>query len=399
MKQRKKIDYSYFDKQAANQSQLIQLVSAMQDDKLHGCERKKRWEWERLQAAIFHLKTKALALRQYQDSGAVLINQSKNALITAMAAGYVLKGEMTLGMMLSVQYIIGQLNAPIDQLIQFMRSWQDARLSLNRLAEIHVQPEEEDHTDNYACLNLYTLDKDIQVNQLDFTYDGLHPVLHQINLTIPRGKQTAIVGMSGSGKTTLIKLLLGYYPPTGGDILINNTSLSNFSMADWRSHCGVVMQDGYLFSDSIAGNLAPGEEEIDLERLQYASRLTNMDEYIRSLPLGYNTLIGPDGMNLSQGQKQRLLIGRAIYKNPALLFLDEATNALDANNEREIMERLQLFFAGRTVITVAHRLSTVRRADQIVVIHQGGIAESGTHEELIDKHGYYYQLVKNQLEL
>jgi ATP-binding cassette subfamily B protein len=399
MKQRKKIDYNYFDKQSANQSQLIQLVSAMQDIKLHGCERKKRWEWERLQTSIFHLRTKALALRQYQDSGAILFNQSKNALITAMAAGYVLKGEMTLGMMLSVQYIIGQLNAPIDQLIQFMRSWQDARLSLNRLAEIHVQPEEERPMNNYTCLNSDTLNKDLQVNQLDFTYDGLHPVLQQINLTIPRGKQTAIVGMSGSGKTTLIKLLLGYYPPTGGDILIDEISLSNYSMADWRSHCGVVMQDGYLFSDTIAGNMAPGEEDIDMERLQYASRLTNMDEFIRSLPLGYNTLIGPEGMNLSQGQKQRILIGRAIYKNPALLFLDEATNALDANNEREIMERLQPFFTGRTVITVAHRLSTVRQADQIVVIHKGSIAESGTHEELIKVHGYYYQLVKNQLEL
>lgn len=396
MNQRKELDFKYFSKQSKNQSKLIQLVTGMQEIKLHGCEKQKRWEWENIQASLFKIRTKGLALRQYQDSGAVLINQTKNILITALAAGSVIKGDITLGMMLSVQYIIGQLNAPVDQLINFLRSYQDAKLSLNRLSEIHEQPEEEEGNQK---TDISAINECINVRNLVFSYDGLFNVLENIQLTIPEGKQTAIVGMSGSGKTTLIKLLLGYYNPSIGDIQVNSNSISNYSMKAWRKMCGIVMQDGLIFSDSIASNIAPGDETIDIFRLQEAATTANIHEFILSLPLGYNTQIGSEGLNLSQGQKQRILIARAVYKNPAVLFLDEATNALDANNEKFIMDKLQNFFKGKTVVVVAHRLSTVRRADQIVVIDKGRIAERGTHEELLGLKGAYYNLVKNQLEL
>jgi len=353
-------------------------------------------EWERIQASLFQLRIKGLALRQYQDSGAVLINQTKNILITALAAGYVIKGELTLGMMLSVQYIIGQMNAPVDQLINFLRSYQDAKLSLNRLSEIHNQPEEENGNQKSG---ITSLQEGINIKNLGFSYDGARQVLEDIQLSIPEGKQTAIVGMSGSGKTTLIKLLLGFYLPTSGEIQVNSASLVQYSMKAWRKMCGIVMQDGLIFSDSIAVNIATGEEEIDTIRLQEAAMTANIHDFIIALPLSYNTQIGSEGLNLSQGQKQRILIARAVYKNPGVLFLDEATNALDANNERYIMDKLQKFFKGRTVVVVAHRLSTVRRADQIVVIDKGRIAEKGTHEELINLKGAYYNLVKNQLEL
>lgn len=396
MNQRKELDFKYFSKQSKNQSKLIQLVTGMQEIKLHGCEKQKRWEWERIQASLFQLRIKGLALRQYQDSGAVFINQTKNILITALAAGYVIKGELTLGMMLSVQYIIGQMNAPVDQLINFLRSYQDAKLSLNRLSEIHNQPEEENGNQKSG---ITSLQEGINIKNLGFSYDGAHQVLEDIQLSIPEGKQTAIVGMSGSGKTTLIKLLLGFYLPTSGEIQVNSASLVQYSMKAWRKMCGIVMQDGLIFSDSIAVNIATGEEEIDTIRLQEAAMTANIHDFIIALPLSYNTQIGSEGLNLSQGQKQRILIARAVYKNPGVLFLDEATNALDANNERYIMDKLQKFFKGRTVVVVAHRLSTVRRADQIVVIDKGRIAEKGTHEELINLKGAYYNLVKNQLEL
>lgn len=399
MKKRAELDHKRFAQQSANQSTVVQLVNGMQEIKLSACEQQKRWEWERIQAKLFKVNIKSLALRQYQDSGAVLINQSKNLLITALVASLVVKGEMTLGMMLSVQYIIGQLNSPVNELIAFARDMQDARLSMDRLSEVRDKPDEEAPT--RELLREIPEGKEIRLQNLNFKYDPLseYPTLDDINLVIPPGKQTAIVGMSGSGKTTLVKLLLGFYPPASGDIFIGDTPLGSYSIREWRKRCGVVMQDGFIFSDSIAGNIAPGVEHIDKKRLRHAAEVANIHDFIEELPLAYNTKIGQEGHGLSQGQKQRILIARAVYKGPEFIFFDEATNALDANNERTIMNNLQTFFKGRTSVVVAHRLSTVRNAEQIIVIEQGRIAETGTHEALIALEGRYYKLVKNQLEL
>lgn len=399
MKKRAELDHKRFAQQSANQSTVVQLVNGMQEIKLSACEQQKRWEWERIQAKLFKVNIKSLALRQYQDSGAVLINQSKNLLITALVASLVVKGEMTLGMMLSVQYIIGQLNSPVNELIAFARDMQDARLSMDRLSEVRDKPDEEDPT--RELLREIPEGKEIRLQNLNFKYDPLseYPTLNDINLVIPPGKQTAIVGMSGSGKTTLVKLLLGFYPPASGDIFIGDTPLGSYSIREWRKRCGVVMQDGFIFSDSIAGNIAPGVEHIDKKRLRHAAEVANIHDFIEELPLAYNTKIGQEGHGLSQGQKQRILIARAVYKDPEFIFFDEATNALDANNERTIMNNLQTFFKGRTSVVVAHWLSTVRNAEQIIVIEQGRIAETGTHEALIALEGRYYKLVKNQLEL
>ena len=399
MKKRAELDHKRFAQQSANQSTVVQLVNGMQEIKLSACEQQKRWEWERIQAKLFKVNIKSLALRQYQDSGAVLINQSKNLLITALVASLVVKGEMTLGMMLSVQYIIGQLNSPVNELIAFARDMQDARLSMDRLSEVRDKPDEEDPT--RELLREIPEGKEIRLQNFNFKYDPLseYPTLDDINLVIPPGKQTAIVGMSGSGKTTLVKLLLGFYPPASGDIFIGDTPLGSYSIREWRKRCGVVMQDGFIFSDSIAGNIAPGVEHIDKKRLRHAAEVANIHDFIEELPLAYNTKIGQEGHGLSQGQKQRILIARAVYKDPEFIFFDEATNALDANNERTIMNNLQTFFKGRTSVVVAHRLSTVRNAEQIIVIEQGRIAETGTHEALIALEGRYYKLVKNQLEL
>ena len=399
MKKRAELDHKRFAQQSANQSTVVQLVNGMQEIKLSACEQQKRWEWERIQAKLFKVNIKSLALRQYQDSGAVLINQSKNLLITALVASLVVKGEMTLGMMLSVQYIIGQLNSPVNELIAFARDMQDARLSMDRLSEVRDKPDEEDPT--RELLREIPEGKEIRLQNLNFKYDPLseYPTLDDINLVIPPGKQTAIVGMSGSGKTTLVKLLLGFYPPASGDIFIGDTPLGSYSIREWRNRCGVVMQYGFIFSDSIAGNIAPGVEHIDKKRLRHAAEVANIHDFIEELPLAYNTKIGQEGHGLSQGQKQRILIARAVYKGPEFIFFDEATNALDANNERTIMNNLQTFFKGRTSVVVAHRLSTVRNAEQIIVIEQGRIAETGTHEALIALEGRYYKLVKNQLEL
>ena len=399
MKKRAELDHKRFAQQSANQSTVVQLVNGMQEIKLSACEQQKRWEWERIQAKLFKVNIKSLALRQYQDSGAVLINQSKNLLITALVASLVVKGEMTLGMMLSVQYIIGQLNSPVNELIAFARDMQDARLSMDRLSEVRDKPDEEDPT--RELLREIPEGKEIRLQNLNFKYDPLseYPTLDDINLVIPPGKQTATVGMSGSGKTTLVKLLLGFYPPASGDIFIGDTPLGSYSIREWRKRCGVVMQDGFIFSDSIAGNIAPGVEHIDKKRLRHAAEVANIHDFIEELPLAYNTKIGQEGHGLSQGQKQRILIARAVYKDPEFIFFDEATNALDANNERTIMNNLQTFFKGRTSVVVAHRLSTVRNAEQIIVIEQGRIAETGTHEALIALEGRYYKLVKNQLEL
>ncbi len=399
MKRRGDLDYRRFAQMAANQSKVIQLIQGMQEIKLDGCEQQKRWEWERIQERLFKVSVKSLALGQYQQSGAVFINEVKNILISVIAAKSVVDGNMSLGMMLAVQYIIGQLNSPIEQLISFFNLTQDAKISLERLGEIHLRNDEEDL--DGALNNEIPVDKDIVLNNLSFRYAEPESdlVLKDINLKIEVGKQTAIVGTSGSGKTTLIKLLLGFYPPINGEITIGKNNLNTYSLNRWRELCGVVMQDGFIYSDTIANNIAPKVEGIDKQRLLHSAKISNIADFVDSLPLHYNTKIGNEGHGLSQGQKQRILIARAVYKNPKFIFLDEATNSLDANNEKVILENLQEFFKGRTVIVVAHRLSTVKNADQIVVLEKGKVVEIGTHKELSELKGFYYTLVKNQLEL
>ncbi len=354
---------------------------------------------ERIQARLFKISVQGMALSQYQQSGTVFINETKNIVISFFAAYSVIKGEMTLGMMLAVQYIIGQLNAPIDQFIGFMHAYQDAKISLERLGEIHNKEDEENIEEQKIAI--LPKDKTIRIKNVKFQYDKPHGemVLKDVSLTIPENKITAIVGTSGSGKTTLVKLMLGFYEVNSGEILVGDNRLENYSQSWWRSQIGAVMQDGFIFNDTIAKNIAVGQETIDKKRLLEAVKVANIQSFIESLPLGYNTKIGSEGHGLSQGQKQRILIARAVYKNPHYLFFDEATNALDANNERKIMENLNNFFKGKTVVIVAHRLSTVKNADQIVVIEKGKINETGTHKELTAQKGAYYELVKNQLEL
>jgi ATP-binding cassette subfamily B protein len=358
-----------------------------------------RWDWEKLQATLFRLKVKGLSIIQYQSAGATFINEITNVLITVTSAAAVLKGDITLGMMLAVQFIIGQLNVPVNQIIGFFRISQDAKMSLDRLAEVHNLEEEE--PDPEMKVRKLPDKKDIYINNLSFQYEGPRSpyALKDVDLFIEENKVTAIVGTSGSGKTTLLKMLLGFYQPVNGEILIGDTRLSNLSLKLWRQKVGAVMQDGFLFPDTIASNIAPGSEEISEERLLYAAGIANIKGFIESLPLGYNTKIGANGHGLSEGQKQRLLIARVIYKNPEIIIFDEATNSLDSNNEKVIVENLSAFFEGKTVIVVAHRLSTVRDADKIVVLDNGRISETGTHEMLIGKQGAYYNLVKNQLEL
>jgi ATP-binding cassette subfamily B protein len=380
-------------------SKLINIVNGMQEIKLTQSELSMRWDWERLQAALFGLKVKGLSIIQYQSAGATLINEVTNVLITIVAATAVLKGNMTLGMMLAVQFIIGQLNVPVSQIIGFFRMSQDAKMSLDRLAEVHNLEEEEPEPE--VKVRKLPDKKDIYFNSLSYQYEGPRSpfALKDIDLFIEENKTTAIVGTSGSGKTTLLKMLLGFYHPVAGEILIGDLRLSNLSLKVWRKKVGAVMQDGFLFPDTIAANIGPGSEEIDEERLIKAVDIANIRGFIESLPLGYNTKIGANGHGLSEGQKQRLLIARVIYKNPDIIIFDEATNSLDANNEKVIVENLTEFFEGKTVIVVAHRLSTVRNADKIVVLDSGRITETGTHESLIEKRGAYYNLVKNQLEL
>lgn len=399
LKKRRQLDYKMFEQLGINRNVVYQLITGMQEIKLQGCEQRKRWEWEDVQADLFDVNMQALNLSQNQEAGGIFINELKNVLVTALAAAAVINGSLTLGMMLSIQYIIGQLNSPVEQLMNFIYQWQDVSISLDRMNEIHTQQNEEDADRHVKALP--ENNTNIHIHDLCFKYDGARPdyVLEGIDLHIPQGKVTAIVGASGSGKTTLVKLLLGFYAPNEGEIRIGDENLSTFNLSWWRTQCGAVMQEGYLFSDTIARNIAISDDEIDLDRLRQAARVANIAEYVEKLPLGYNTKIGQDGQGVSQGQRQRILIARVVYKNPRFIFLDEATNSLDANNERAIVENLSTFYKGKTVIVVAHRLSTVKHADQIVVLDGGKIAETGTHAGLTARHGKYYELVKNQLEL
>lgn len=402
LKKRRELDFKRFAQLSDNQSNLFQIITGMQEIKLNNCERQKRWKWERIQARLFRVSVQSLSLSQWQQAGAILFNETKNIFITFIAASAVIKGDMTLGMMMSVQYIIGQLNAPVEQMIGFLQSAQDAKISLERLGEIHNKPDEE--PEGAVKINELPEKRDIEIKDLSFQYEGPQSemVLRNINLTIPEGKTTAIVGASGSGKTTLLKLLLGFYPPVEGEIRVGGALLGNFNSSFWRSQCGVVMQDGFIFSDTITENIAPGDDNPDRARMRQAVRVSNISEFIDSLPMGYNTKIGQEGSGISQGQRQRLLIARAVYKNPGYIFFDEATNSLDANNERVIMQNLQKYFKSansRTVIVVAHRLSTVKNADQIVVLDKGRIIEQGTHQELTMLRRAYFELVRNQLEL
>lgn len=399
LQRRKVLDYELFEKQAINQNKTYQFITSMQEIKLQDCERRRRWEWEDVQADLFGVQMKSLKLQQTQEAGSIFINEVKNIVITVLAATAVIHGQMTLGMMLAVQYIIGQLNSPVEQLMGFIYSLQDVKISLERINEVHRAKDEESGKD--AREGFPSEDRSIEIESLDFKYDphALRNTLEGISFRIPAGKVTAIVGASGSGKTTLVKLMLGYYPVAKGRITIGGQDINGYNLKWWRRQCGVVMQDGVIFSESIARNIAVDDGEVDLDRLEQAARIANIHDYVMSLPLKYNTLIGRDGIGLSQGQKQRILIARAVYKNPSFIFLDEATNALDAKNERAIVENLNEFYQGRTVIVVAHRLSTVKNADQIVVLEAGKVVETGNHASLIEKQGAYYNLVKNQLEL
>ena len=398
LKKRKDLDYKRFSQVSQEQSKVIELINGMQEIKLHNAEKQKRWSWEFLQARLFKISIEGLALEQYQSVGSGFINELKNILITILSAKLVIDGDITLGMMLAVSYIVGQLNSPIAQLINFIREVQDAKISLDRLSEIHNKDDEEQQ-DTEKITDL-PLEADLQLSNVSFRYIGSDQmVLKNLNLTIPAKKITAIVGVSGSGKTTLMKLLLRFYEPNIGQLKIGKQDLKNVSQKSWRNACGVVMQEGYIFNDTIANNIAVGEDYVDKKKLSHAVHVANIKAFIEALPLSYNTKIGMEGVGISTGQKQRLLIARAVYKNPSFLFFDEATSALDANNERVIMDNLNVFFENKTVVVIAHRLSTVKNAHQIVVLDQGKIVEIGNHNTLVKKKGDYYNLVKNQLEL
>ena len=397
LKKRKEVDYKAFQQLSDNQDSLIEIIQGMAEIKLQGSQMKRRWKWAVIQAKYFRTQIKALSIAQYQDAGALSINQLKDIFITFFAATAVLDGTLTLGAMLAIQYIIGQLNGPMQQLIGFVRTAQDASISLERLSEIHNNEQEED-ADIQKIKD--TPLGNIVLENVSFKYTPIsNEVLRNVSFTIEKGKTTAIVGTSGSGKTTLLKLLLGFYRPSSGKIKIGHISIDDIYQKIWRARCGVVMQEGFIFSDTIMNNIAESSDQIDLEKVLEAINMANINDFVNSLPLGLNTKIGAKGNGISQGQKQRLLIARAIYKDPEFIFFDEATNALDANNERVIMDNLDTFIKGKTAVVVAHRLSTVKNADKIVVIDRGELMETGTHSELVKKKGQYYALVQNQLEL
>lgn len=399
MKYRRELDYKRFNQSAGEQSKIIQLIQGMQEIKLNNCEKQKRWEWERIQVKLFKISIKGLSLGQIQQVGSVFFTQTTSIIISYLAAKSVVDGGMTLGMMMSLTYIIGQVSAPISDFIGFAQAFQDAKISLERLNEIHGKNDEEQ--DITSKLSVLPDKKDIVVENLSFSYSGADRdyALENLSLTIPEHKVTAIVGASGSGKTTLIKLIQGFYELNKGSIKVGETPIGLINPHLWRSKTGSVMQEGYIFSDTIARNIAVSTDEVELERLAHAVTVANIREFIDSLPLGYSTKIGMEGSGISQGQRQRILIARAVYKNPEFIFFDEATNSLDANNEKIIMEHLHEFYKGKTVVVVAHRLSTVKDADKIVVLDKGHVVEEGTHSDLTAKRGAYYELVKNQLEL
>ena len=398
MRKRRSLDHQSFSRQAENQSKLIQIIHGIREIKLNNAEGLKQWEWKEVQAGLFRVNMKSLALNQNQEAGGVFINETKNILINVTAALAVINGDLTLGTLLAISYILGQLNGPIEQMITFFHRAQDARISMERLGEIH---ELEDETARDTGMSVLPSIDRISVRDLEFSYPGAisRNVLEGINLNLKKDSVTALVGMSGSGKSTLLKLLLGFYPPGNGEIRVGDMNLQMLAPELWRKQCGVVLQDGYLFTDTIARNIAPGVEIINTEQLLYASRMACIDDFIDRLPLGYNTRIGQEGLSLSGGEQQRILIARAIYKNPGFLFLDEGTSALDASNERRVMENLEKVFRGRTVLIIAHRLSTVKNADHIIVLDGGTIVEEGKHNALIAKKGHYFNLVRNQLEL
>lgn len=399
LKFRRKLNYQRFFIASKENNATIQLIYGMQEIKLNNAENTFRWAWEGLQAGLFRLNFKNLSLTQYQQMGAFFINQGKNILITFVVANLVIEGDLTLGMMLAVQYIIGQLNGPIEQLVSFTQQAQDAKISLERINDIHSVKDEEPIQKHYN----YHLPEDhsIHVKNLSFTYPGAgnEPVLKNLNLILPKGKITAIVGMSGSGKTTLLKLLLKFYDSYEGEIFSGNLNFKHISPKYWRSVSGTVMQDSYIFNDTILKNITVNDEKIDEKRLLHACKISNILSFVESLPLGFYTKLGAEGHSISGGQKQRFAIARAVYNDPQFIFFDEATNSLDANNEKVILGNLQRFFEGKTVVVVAHRLSTVKNADKIVVLDNGEIAEEGTHAELALLKRKYYELVKNQLEL
>lgn len=398
LKWRKELDYMSFEQSAENQQALYEMINGMQEIKLQGSERKRRWQWIGIQAKLFSVQTKSLRLKQIQEFGVILSSRIKDVLITFLAARAVIYGDITLGMMVAIQYIVGQLNAPFQKFVSFIYMAQDAKISLERMSEV-IEEEDELSTEINPIRNLPP-NQDISFQAVSFQYNPISEmVLEGVDLEIPKGKTTAIVGASGSGKTTLLKLLLSFYQPTKGQIKIGNIPLGQVDKSIWRAKSGTVMQDGYIFSDTIAANVAESDEKVDYQRLDYALQTANIADFVYSLPLGAQTMIGSKGTGLSQGQKQRILIARAVYKNPELLLFDEATNALDANNEKQIMDNMDNFFKDRTVVVVAHRLSTVMKADQIVVLEQGKIIEKGRHDELLSQKGKYYHLIRNQLDL
>ncbi|SHI34174.1 peptidase domain-containing ABC transporter [Flavobacterium terrae] len=398
LKRREALDYKRFSEISQEQSKVMELINGMQEIKLHNAEKQKRWGWEHVQARLFKVSMKGLVLEQTQTIGSSVINELKNIFIVFISAKLVIDGDITLGMMMAISSIVGNLNGPITQLIGFVRELQDAKISLARLSEIH-EKEDEVQQEEFQMHDVPN-NQDIHVKNLTYRYLGADiPVLENLDLVIPANKVTAIVGVSGSGKTTLMKLLLKFYEPEKGEVFVGNAQLKNISQKAWRNSIGAVMQEGFIFNDTIANNIAVGVDKVDKQRLAYAADVANITDYINGLPLGYNTKIGQEGVGMSTGQKQRLLIARAVYKNPEMLFFDEATSALDANNEKEIMRKLDLFFKDKTVVVIAHRLSTVMNADQIVVLDKGKIIEIGSHSALVEQKGNYFELVRNQLQL